>query len=338
MKEVVSNPTNEDLSIDNVINSIYEAEEAKGASDPESSTDAVSEQLEAQEAQESEQVAESQESTSEDTEFSIPNNVPKELQEAIESLSDLNVKKASLDIFKKMQGSFTKKNQEFSEQKKFADSIEEAFKTTGIEVVGDARKQLITNYLSFDKLIQQNPKEAVKRLMGYTKLSPQDFIEQASPTDDSDSEFYTETERKLFNTVETLNKKLAALEQQSKASVDQQRVQSVQEFKEAKDEQGNLLHPHFDIVKSEMMDLADSFPNMTISQLYAKAVRLNDDVYKQTLEAEKAKLLKEQEDKRKAEIEKAKKLNRQSYGVKPQNTTTSDMDAIFEKLAINAGF
>lgn len=326
-KVVNENPTNEDLSIDNVINSIYEAEEAKEA-------ETATEEVITEEAP-TETVAEDK---PEDTEFSIPNNVPKELQEAIDSLDNVEVKKASLDIFKKMQGNFTKKNQEFAEQKKFAESIEEAFKTTGIEVVGDERKQLITNYLSFDKLIQQNPKEAVARLMSYTKLSPQDFIEQASPTDGSDSEFYTETEKKLFNTVETLNKKLAALEQQSKASADQQRVHSVQQFKDAKDEQGNLLHPHFDTVKEEMMGLADSFPNMTISQLYEKAVRLNDDVYKQTLEAEKAKLLKEQEDKRKAEIEKAKKLNRQSHGVKPQNTTTSDMDAILEKLAKDAGF
>ena len=119
MNEVVSNPTNEDLSIDTVINSLFEAEESKVAE--------VADVPEVKE--EVKEVSEAVEEVAEpDAEFSIPNNVPKELQEAIDGLEDVGVKKATLDIFKKMQGNFTKKNQEFSEQKKLAESIDEAFK------------------------------------------------------------------------------------------------------------------------------------------------------------------------------------------------------------------
>ncbi len=328
--DVVDNPTGEDLSIDNVVNGLYD--QLKTPEDSGESEGGVEEVVEEQE--------EVSEDDKEQESFEIPKNVPKELQEAIDGIEDTAVKQASLDIFKKMQGNFTKKNQEFAEQKKFAESVNEAFEAAGLKG-GDVKQkqQLITNYLSFDRLIESDPKRAVEQLMVYAKVDPRDFIKEfADPTDDSDSEFYTETEKSLLNKVETLTKKLESIEKQSLESVNQQRVQSVQEFREAKDESGNLLHPHFDAVKNEMMDLAEVNPHMKIGQLYEKAVRLNDDIYQETLEAAKQRAIQEREARRQAEIEKAKKQNRHSRGLKPQDTNTHDADAIFEKLAIDAGF
>lgn len=329
-KEVVtieSNPTGEDLSIDNAINSLYDSMEEKE----------VSSETEVEAEADTEVEQEADDSLNEVEVFSFPENMPKELQESLSKL-DEDAQKQGVEVFKKMQGSFTKKNQEFAEEKKLAESINKIFEANNYNVGSIEHKQkLISNYVAFDKLVSTDPKAAVKQLMDYAGIKPEDFGINQAPTDSSD-EYLTDTELKLKTQINALESQIKAITQEKAISREREQYDIVKSFREAKNEQGELLSPHFDAVKQDMMDLADANPNLTIEQLYNKAVRMNDDLFNQTLEQERQKAISSIEAKRKEEVEKAKKLNRQSRPNSSLDSKVVDYDALLEQIATNAGF
>lgn len=331
-----SNPTNEDLSIDAAIGELYDSHEAE--STPETPTEESVEEPEAEAEGEESSEVEVEDEGSEEVEFSLPQNMPKELQESLSGF-DEEVQKQGAEVFKKMQGSFTKKNQDFAEEKKFAENINKAFESNGRNVENVEQKQaLVSNYIAFDKLLETNPKDAVKQMMDYAGLKPEDFGASPTPTASSEDEFLTESELQTKQTIDALTNKINQLEQASVASSRESQSKIVNDFKNAKNEAGELINPHFDIVTKDMMALSDINPDLEIDELYTKAVRMNDDLYAKTLELEKKRALSGVEAKRKAEVEKAKKLNRQSRPTSSADTSIVDEDAIFEQLVVNAGY
>lgn len=337
-EEVVAsepNPTNEDLSIDKALSDLYESAESTEA-EVETKVEAKADVSESEEVEES---ADSEDGAGEgeEGEFSLPENMPKELQESLASL-DIDVQKQSVEVFKKMQGSFTKKNQEFAEQKKLAESINTAFENSGLNVGGyENQQKVVGNYIAFEKLIASDPKAAVQRLMEHAKVKLED-LGITTPTKSSDDEYLTDEELNNRKNNETLQQRIYQLEQNAANSKSQAQQTVVNGFRNKTNEAGELVNPHFDVVKADMMDLADVNPQLTIDQLYTKAVRNNDDLYKQDMEAEIERRLGVKESKRKAEVEKAKQLNGQSLKAGSPNTTVVDGDAMFDQLAGAAGW
>ena len=330
------NPTNEDFSIDTALNTLYESVETESA---EAEVETIVE-TEA-DVSESETVTEAEpeegETDSEEGEFSLPENMPKELQESLASL-DVGVQKQSVEVFKKMQGSFTKKNQEFAEQKKLAENINTAFENSGLNVGGvEGQQRVVNNYIAFEKLIASDPKSAVTQLMAHAKIKPED-LGITTPTTSSDDEYLTDEEKLNRNQIETLQQQVTQLTQNAANSKSHAQQAVVDGFRNKTNEAGELVNPHFDAVKADMMDLADVNPNLTIDQLYTKSVRMNDDLYIKTLEAEKAKYISAADSKRKAEVEKAKKMNGQSIRTGSPATKVIDQDALLEQAAIASGW
>ena len=328
-----SNPTNEDHSIDEAINGLFDSLEVTPAEEVEEESD---EEVVNEATPEDEEEA-SEESIDEDGEFSLPNNMPKELQEALSGF-DEEAKKQHTEVFKKMQGSFTKKNQDFAVEKKFAESINKAFESNGLNVDPAKKQTLISNYIAFDNLLESNPKDAVKRMMDYAGLKPEDLGANPTPTDSSEDEFLTDTELKTKQTIDALTEKVNQLTNHTTTSKKEAQSKIVNDFINATDDAGEKLHPHFEAVKADMMDLSDVNPKLTIDQLYTKAVRMDDALYEKTIERERKSALSGSDAKRKAEVEKAKKLNRQSRPTSSVDSQVVDEDAQFEQLVVNAGW
>ena len=334
-----SNPTNEDLSIDKAIESLYEVTEepveGNTSAEDEASVEDVDADKESEDNTGNTDNAE-EGADGEDGEFSLPENMPKEFQESLADLSE-EAQKRGVEVFKKMQGSFTKKNQDFAEEKKFVEGLNRAFEDNGLNVGVEQKQKLISNYIAFDKQLEDNPKEAIKQMMDYAGLKPDDFGASPTPTYSSDDEFLTDSERKTTEQINTLTEQVNKLTQREKQGKAQAQQQVVDEFFDAKDEDGNLLHPHFDLVYNDMKVLA-SDKSLSIEQLYNKAVRMNDYLFKQAIGREKESALKSVEAKRKAEVEKAKKLNRQSRPVSSVDSTVVDEDTMFDQIASQAGW
>jgi hypothetical protein len=86
-----------------------------------------------------------------------------------------------------------------------------------------------------------------------------------------------------------------------------------------KDDSGKPKYPHFDRVKGTMLHLVASDQAKTWDEAYPKAVRLDDELFQQTLEAERASVRSAEEKARLEAVEKAKKAKPvQSSSASPQ--------------------
>lgn len=345
-----SNPTGEDTSLDNAINELYEKSTESETSTPESEPTETEVPDESEETEDEGDVDRSDEDDSgsedvaedvaEDEEaFKLPENMPKELREKLESL-DEDVQKASTEVFKQMHKNYTKKNQDLSKQNFLAESVTEAFRKNGINVDNVKKQsQIISNYVAFDKLLQTDPVRAVKLIAERHNINLSPTKTEQEGSSDLDDELLTDSEKIIIRKLEAANEEIRRLKQDFNNKESQEQLTAVQRFAQATDENGELKHPHFDKVKEDMMDLADVNPNMTIDQLYKKAVRMNDDLYEETLKAERQRVIDENKRKKDERLQKAKAMSRQSLKQNSSQTQeTLDEDAMFEKIAIESGF
>ena len=328
-----SNPTNEDHSIDAAISELYDTQEVE--STPETP---ATEDNEVIEDTQDDVVEDVEVSSDEAVEFSLPENMPKELQDSLSNF-DQDVQEQGAEVFKKMQGAFTKKNQDFAEEKKFAESINQAFESNGggVKTI-EEKKTLVNNFIAFDRLLETDPKDAVKRMMDYAGLKPDDFGVNLKPTESSEDEFLTDSELKTKQTIDALTEQVNQLTQQGATNRQETQSKIVDDFRNETNEAGELVHPHWDAVKQDMLMLADVNPNLTIEQIYNKSVRMNDDLHSQFIEGERKAALNTADVKRKAGVEKAKKLNKQSRPTSSVDSVVVDEDAIFDQIAASAGW
>jgi hypothetical protein len=63
----------------------------------------------------------------------------------------------------------------------------------------------------------------------------------------------------------------------------------IDNFADEKDQQGNLRYPHFDAVLPQIIDIYKVNPDIDLKTAYSRAVRLNDEVFEQLLQQERAK-------------------------------------------------
>jgi hypothetical protein len=337
-----SNSVNEDLTIDNAIRELFSESEDKTSEPVSEEAPNDEEELESEGSTVEEEQEEAADLDAEladevDGDTILPNNMPKELQDSL-SKFDEDVQREGAEVFKKMQSSFTKKNQEFAEQKKVAEEIDDTFIQAGLEV--DKKTQFIRNYVAFDNLFASNPKAAVQQLLDYAGLKPEDFGAVTPPAGSSESEdeYLSDAEIQTKQRINELTEQVSQLTKHIQATSNQAQDDIVARFRDAKDEKGELLNPHFNAVKQDMMDLAAINPKLTIEELYKKAVRMNDNLSAQIIESEKKKAIEELQAKRKAEVNKAKKLSRQSRPTSSVDSSVVDEDAIFKQIANAAGF
>ena len=87
----------------------------------------------------------------------------------------------------------------------------------------------------------------------------------------------------------------------------QQLVDQVESFATVKDTKGNLKHPHFEKVRERMGRLVNAGETTDLEAAYSMALRLDDDLYKETIANERKDVAEKENGRRKAAVEKAKK-------------------------------
>ena len=108
----------------------------------------------------------------------------------------------------------------------------------------------------------------------------------------------------------------------------------------AKDESGQPKFPHFARVKTAMLQLVANNQAPTWDDAYTKAVRLDDELYKQTVETERASVAAAAEQARLAAVEKAKKAQpvKLSGGSPSGGSKLTGLDAHLSGALERAGF
>ena len=268
-----------------------------------------------EEVQREEETAEQPEETTEEQveekeapaleELTAPKHWPKEEQEIFNAW-DANVQHQVMDRYKAMEGDYTKKTQALSKYKKRNEALDEIygpfrddFQRAGMDEVAATRQLLAAH-----KYLREDPQQALKW------LAQSYGVDLKAVNDDTaiEDEYADPQMKAMQQQIAQLQGTITNLQQQAQ-NMQKQEVQAmIDNFQTAKDADGNLKHPHFDVVQNQMSGLISSGVAKDIASAYEMAVYANPETRAKVLE-EKVKNETKQEVKAEA-VQKAKKQQR----------------------------
>ena len=235
---------------------------------------------------------------------------------------------------KEMTADYTRKTQEVAQQRKSYESLDKVIAPVRqrIQASGIGESEYISRLLNADMALRNNPKVAIKQLaQGYgIDLSS---IEETGDWNDSDPQI-TQLQQRNQAIIAELNQ----FKQQNLQSARQQTENQISTFAQSTDAKGNLKYPHFEQLRVKMGNLIDAGEAKGLEDAYSKSVRLDDNLYKKSLESQRNNVKAEEDAKRKSALEKAKKVRPRSAGTPPSGSVkTSDLDALLMESISSAG-
>ena len=102
---------------------------------------------------------------------------------------------------------------------------------------------------------------------------------------------------------------LNQFKQQNLQSARQQTENQISTFAQSTDTKGNLKYPHFEQLRVKMGNLIDAGEAKGLEDAYSKAVRLDDNLYKQSLESQRKVLKQKKMLREKQQLKRLKKLD-----------------------------
>ena len=270
---------------------------------------------------------------SKETPLEAPKNWSEEVRSKFKDLPR-DAQEYMLKRDKEMTADYTRKTQEVAEQRKSFESLDKVIAPMRQQIAasGVGEAEYISRLLNADLALRNNPKMALKQLaQGYgIDLSS---IEETVDWNDSDPQI-TQLQQQNQAILAELNQ----FKKQNLQSARQQTENQISAFAESKDEKGNLKYPHFDKVRVKMGNLIDAGEAKGLEDAYAKSIRLDDDLYKQSLDSQRKSAKAEEDARRKAAVEKAKKVRPRTATTPPSGSVkNSDLDSLLMESISSAG-
>lgn len=175
-----------------------------------------------------------------------------------------------------------------------------------LELQGISSTQFLSRLLAGHKYLIDSPKDAFLWLANQYGVDPKTLFESRESNPQFD---------KLNQGFQSLQQKLEGIETERKRAEQQANLSRIESFAQAKDDKGQLLHPHFDEVAEDVLALMRGGLK-DLDKAYTKAVRMNDAVWQKSQAASQAQAKAAADAQRKAEIDKAKRA-----GVTSETTT-----------------
>jgi hypothetical protein len=200
--------------------------------------------------------------------------------------------------------------------------------------LGNTKKEM-ANFKAFDESLKKNPIQALKDLAKYAKIDINSLIE---PVED-EYDYRTPEEIARDNHYKNIESRLAQIERQKQDETADINAREIEQFKSAKNSDGEIKFPHFEKVRNSMatffIEESPLFnPDLTLEQAYNKAVMLDDEL----VELRDAEITRKATEKRKEELEKAKRLKKfsgrtSSVNVAPANPRAALKDIVSKHFA-----
>lgn len=139
-----------------------------------------------------------------------------------------------------------------------------------LQAAGMSPHQWIGSILQGVHNLQQNPKAVIRELVGTYKVSASDL---GFKTEQSEEEDYLHGEdspkvAQLETTVDTLRAELNSFKNASVLKENESIQSQLAAFKDEKDSNGNLMHPHFEEARNEMSYYMNSGQARTLQEAY----------------------------------------------------------------------
>lgn len=188
------------------------------------------------------------------------------------------------------------KFQEIAAFKRERETLDEMFAPLArdLELRGISRPQFISSLLGAHKFLASEPQKAMRWLAEQYGVDLSTLNEQAQSNPQ---------EEKLMREIHGLKSQVNGFFSAQQQAEHQANLGKVETFAGAKDEKGNLLHPHFDEVAQDILALMKN-GTKDLDAAYNKAVRMNDEVWTK-VQAEKAAA-----DKKAADIARLNEINK----------------------------
>ncbi len=238
---------------------------------------------------------------------------------------------------KAMEADYTRKTQEVAETRKSiepviaefnrADPLLRHMNMTPAQFVQES-VNVASNLLSTEPSQRAN---AIAYLVQHRQVPIPDLLQALGiPTSQTGEAQADPVVLQLRQTVTGLQQQLRQIGEQRQQDEVQRAQAEFDAIGQTKDDSGQPKFPHFQRVSKTMLQLVATNQADTWDTAYAKAVRLDDDLYKQTVEAERNRVAADAEKARLDAIEKAKKASpvKTSSGSPKGASQVKGLDAI----------
>ena len=194
--------------------------------------------------------------------------------------------------------------------------------------LGNTKKEM-ANFKSFDESFKKNPLQTIKDLAKFANIDLNNLIE---PVQD-EYDYRTPEEIARDNHYKNIESRLAQIERQKQEETADVNAREIEQFKSAKDSNGEIKYPHFERVRGNMATFYIEGhplynPDLTLEQAYKKAVMLDDEL----VELRDIEIAKKTMEKRKEELEKAKRLKKFSGRTSSVNVAPASPRALLEDI------
>lgn len=237
---------------------------------------------------------------------------------------------------KEMTSDYTKKTQDLAEQRKNIEALDKVLQPArqNIQATGIGEAEYISRLLNADQALRTNPKMALRQLAQGYGINLSSLEDESESWNDPDPQY-----AQLMQQNQQIMAELNQFKKQNMQSTVAQTEQTVEQFSTKTDAEGKLVHPHFDKVRVKMGNLIDAGEAKGLDDAYAKAVRLDDDLYAQALKASQLSIKKQEDSKRKKAVEKARKVKPSASANPPKGSVkASDLDSLLMTNIEGAGF
>ena len=237
---------------------------------------------------------------------------------------------------KEMTSDYTKKTQDLAEQRKNIEALDKVLQPArqNIQATGIGEAEYISRLLNADQALRTNPKMALRQLAQGYGINLSSLEDESESWNDPAPQY-----AQLMQQNQQIMAELNQFKQQNMQSTVAQTEQTVEQFSTKTDAEGKLIHPHFDKVRVKMGNLIDAGEAKGLDDAYAKAVRLDDDLYAEALKASQLSIKKQEDSKRKKAVEKARKVKPSASANPPKGSVkASDLDSLLMTNIEGAGF
>jgi hypothetical protein len=237
--------------------------------------------------------------------LSAPKTWPAEHREAFEHLPE-DQQDFMLKREQERDAAFTRKTTQLAEQRREVETLQGVLAPykSQMQANGISEAEYISRLMGYDNALRQNPRAALQHLAQHygVDLSSSDSGVDWNEETTSDPQI-----QQLQQQLTQTQAHVQSMQQSQVNAQQQQLVDQVESFATVKDAKGNLKHPHFEKVRERMGRLVNAGETTDLEAAYGMALRLDDDLYKETIANERKDVAEKENGRRKAAVEKAKK-------------------------------
>lgn len=237
---------------------------------------------------------------------------------------DKKSKKLVMEQYKNFQRDYTKKSMEIADTKREYESIAQAMAPVsnllqqhgmthadGIRALVNAQQQLMTNpAFAIDSLVQQYGGNAAKEIVAGLARK---YGIQADP-DDGHADYEDPEIKALKQELQQMRSLVEQNQTQSQQRQQAELTNQIKLFREATDDSGNLLHPHFEALRVKMGKLINAGEATDLDDAYQKAIYLDDNLRQQVIDEQRRAKAAEEDRKRKEKLAASKSAMKKPSG------------------------